>query len=311
MIAFEGAILIPVDTSAAQLMIPLVEPTEGAALDSGAIPDAGAGDGRMLQELSQEAEDDWIVPYLPDESPDAAASGTFSASDLVLLDRLSDDGPEIVIIGRRGYEADWGTGSGDSGGGGGGGGGGGSGGSGSTPVEQHTEDCGTEDGAAAQVAKHVMGTLPPGVSGPEDPITSANGNDWRKVEFGALIVQNPNGSFGAFNDTIYSSDNPGYVLVPINSTQPIQGLWHSHPQGVDTYNGQLVSRYPSSADWYALSQVAGQPTAVSDPSLWLTDSFGVTREFKLSERGNFTNLDESQKVKGEGLEGKERAQSCG
>lgn len=257
--------------------------------------------------------DEWIATLLSGTSADSVAIGMFGMSDL-LLDRQSDDGPEIVITGRKGYEADWGTGSGGGGGGGGstgGSGGGGSGGAGGTPAEQHDQDCGSEDGAAVQVADHVKGALPPGVSRPVDPVTTSTGNNWAKVEFGALIVQNPNGSFGAFNDMIYSSDKAGYVLVPYNSSQPIQGLWHSHPKAGDSSGLQLVTRYPSSADWYSLSQIAGQPTAVSDPSLWIMDSFGVTREFKLSERSYFESLDEAKKTAGVGLEGKERAQSCG
>jgi hypothetical protein len=38
---------------------------------------------------------------------------------------------------------------------------------------------------------------------------------------------------------------------------------------------------------------------------------GVTREFKLSERAYFEGLEDPAKVKGEGLDGRERTQSCG
>jgi hypothetical protein len=52
-------------------------------------------------------------------------------------------------------------------------------------VEEHPQDCGTDDGAAVQVARHVKGELQANVSGPVDPVTTASGNDWSQVEFGA------------------------------------------------------------------------------------------------------------------------------
>lgn len=313
MIEFEGVVLLPVDTASAQLMVSLVEPTEGAMLDASLAPDVHAGDGAMLQELSAEAEDEWIVTLASTASSEAVAIGMLNPSELVLLDRLSDDGPEIVITGKRGYEADWGTGSGDGGSGGstGGSGGGGTGGT-ATPAEQHTEDCGTEDGAAVQVAKHVTGELPAGVSGPEDPVTTASGNDWTKVEFGAVIVRNPNGTFGALNDMIYSSDQPGYAALPNSVGQPVQGIWHSHPLRGDDLQ-QAIDRYPSPRDWDALARIGGQAGAVADPSIWITDPKGITREFKLSEKDYFNQLDDdvNRMKAGEGLEGRDRTRSCG
>ena len=141
-------------------------------------------------------------------SSGAVAADTIVPADDDLLNPLATESEEedIVITGRRiGPDLDyWDSGGGDGGSSGSSdtGGGGSTGGIGGTPVEEHTQDCATEDGAAVQVANHVMGLLPPLVSGPEDPLTTTTGNDWTEVEFGALIVQNSNGSFGAFNDTI-------------------------------------------------------------------------------------------------------------
>ena len=188
--------------------------------------------------------------------------------------------------------------------------GGGGGGYVGTAVKQHTLDCGTEDGAAVQVANHVTGELPPGVSGPPDPVTTSSGNDWRKVEFGAVIVRNPNGTFGAFNDMIYSSDQPGYAVLPISVGQPVQGIWHSHiTRG--TEQQQAIDRYPSPGDWIALERIGRQAGAVENPSLWITGPDGVTREFKLTERSSVESLSEDQMENGDGLAGKERTRSCG
>lgn len=316
MFEFESVALLPVDTSWVQLIVSLAGSAEDAVLDAGATLTSNAGDDAVLQDFSQAAGDEWIVPLLSTASPRPVGAGMLSPSEVVLLDRQQTE-EDIIITGRRPTKDldywDGGGESGSSGSTGTGGGGGSTGGIGGTPVDEHTQDCGTEDGAAVQVANHVMGLLPPGVSGPEDPLTTSTGSDWTKVEFGALIVKNPNGTFGAFNDTIYSSDKAAYVLVPYNSTQPIQGLWHTHPAGTDSAGRQAINRYPSSFDWSVLSQIAGRSSSVSDPSVWVTGPDGVTREFKLSERSYFENLaqNESKMENGEGLEGRERNRSCG
>lgn len=317
-IEFEGVVLLPADSSSAQPMVSLVGPAEGAALDAGAIPGGSTGDDAILQENAQEAGDEWIARWLSGTSSDAIAAGMPGPGEVDLLDpqATEGDGEEdqvIVITGSRtstgrSYTWDgndqsetWGTGSGTGGGTG----------TYATAVTQHTQDCGTEDGAAVQVAKHVKGELPANVSGPVDPVKTSSGNDWTKVEFGALIVKNSNGSFGALNDTIYSNDLSNYIQIQYNTPQSIQGFWHSHP---DTNSGiidKLKGRYPSSADWNTLARIAGGAGAVQDPSLWIMDYSGTTREFKLSERSYFESLDDTQQVEGTGLDGKERAQSCG
>lgn len=309
MIEFEGGVLLPVDTSSAQLIVSLVGSTENAALGAGATLSGGTGDDAVLRDNAQEVGDEWIVPLLSGASSEAVAAGLLGPGDIVLLDRESteEEEEEIVITGRRpyvGFSYSWDSDGGD------GGSGGSTSGSSSTGVKQHTQDCGTEDGAATQVAKHVTGELPPGVSGPEDPVTTSAGNDWRKVEFGAVIVKNPDGTFGPLNNMIYSSNQALYVGLPDSSGQPVQGLWHSHI----TREGEgqrAIDRYPSPGDWNALARIGGQPGAVADPSLWITGPDGVTREFKLSERSSIESLGAEQMKDGEGLPGKERTQSCG
>lgn len=315
MIEFDGAMSLAPE-AAGHLLTLIAAPSEGVIFDIGTALLSDPSESSVLQDTTSDVGDGWILSLLSTVSSGAVAADTIVPADDDLLDRLATESEEedIVITGRRiGPDLDYwdsGGGEGGSSGSSGTGGGSGTGGTGGTAVEQHTQDCGTEDGAATQVANHVMGVLPPGVSGPEDPVTTSTGNDWTKVEFGALIVKNPNGSFGAFNDMIYSSDKAAYVLVPYNSTQPIQGFWHSHPT-VPDLGQRLVDRYPSPADWYALNQIAGRATAVSDPSLWITGPDGITREFKLSERNYFEGMDETRKKNGEGLDGKERTQSCG
>jgi hypothetical protein len=312
MIEPEGAMLIPADAASAQMMLSLIVSTDGPALVAAATPGGGSSDNDVLQASSQQAADEWILPLLSSASPEAIATGTISASDELPLERQENEDEDIVITGwRPTSDLDYWDGSGD-GGAGGSGGGSSSGSSAGTAVAQHTQDCGTDDGAAAQVAKHVMGTLPPGVSGPVDPLTTSSGNDWTKVEFGAVIVRNPDGSYGSLNDAIYSSNQASWVGLPDSAGQPVQGIWHSHPVRDDPQQ-RAIDRYPSSADWAALARIGTQPGAVPDPSIWITGPDMITREFKLSERAYFETLDDDvgKMVEGEGLAGKERTQSCG
>lgn len=189
------------------------------------------------------------------------------------------------------------------------------GGSSSEKVADHTQKCGTDDGAAVQVAKHVMGT-PPG-AGPPNPLLTPSGLDWMQVEFGAVIVRGADGRFGALNDAIYSNELPGLAHLPNFAGTDAVGIWHNHiPRGGPTQND--IDRYPSFSptghdDWDALQQLKDTVAPNDpnfDPSLWITGPDGVTREFKLSERGYYESLTADQMQADEGLDGKERTQSC-
>lgn len=313
MIEFEGGMLLSADPPSAQPLNLLASDTALAVWSACTIPDSGIGENLYLQNEAQEAGDAWISALSSRATSEASAPSSPSLSETVLIDRESneEEGEDIIITGKlpssgRTYTSDS-NGSGATGGSGGTGGS--TGGSPAQPVEQHTQDCGTDDGAAVQVAKHVKGELPTGVSGPVDPVTTASGNDWTKVEFGAMIVKNPDGSFGALNDMIYSNDRSNYIQIQYNTPQAIQGFWHSHPAGSGEIDN-LRARYPSSSDWSTLANIAGGAGAVPNPSLWIMDFKGITREFKLDERAYFESLDDSQKVNGEGLAGKDRAQAC-
>jgi hypothetical protein len=176
-------------------------------------------------------------------------------------------------------------------------------------VATHAEQCGTDDEAAAQVAARVAGALPLGVSGPPDPIRTPEGNDWRSVEFGAGIVRNSDGRYGASFHSIYSNNLPSFVAVSFPIGAQIQGLWHSHPIRSGALQ-QSLDRYPSSYDWNSLAGIAATPGASTDPSLWITGPDGITREFKYSERQYYESLSDPQMQSGHGLTGKERTNTC-
>lgn len=238
-----------------------------------------------------------------------------------------DDSPPIVVVGSSVDEGDddggwtgggYGDGSyGDSPGGDVGDGGTGTdlGGSSAEKVAGHTEKCGTDDGAAVQVAKHVMGTAPD--AGPPNPLLTSNGFDWTQVEFGAIISRNAaDGRFGALNDAIYSNGMPGYAHLPSLAGSDAVGIWHNHPRRGNE-GQQDIDRYPSSAagrdDWDALQGLKDTVAPNDpnfDPSLWITGPDGTTREFKLSERAYYESLTSEQMQADEGLDGKGRTQSC-
>lgn len=318
MIEFEGMIPLPANATTAQLLVLLTEVMDRAEMIAGTALNDAKADDLVLQEPPHERGDEWIPSLLSDASSHAVPAGMLSPGEVDLLDPQSTDDEEeqeIVVTGDpysgRSYTWDGGSGgSGATGGGHSGHSGNGGGGGSAAPVEQHAQDCGTKDGAAVQVAKHVKGELPSGVSGPPDPVTTSSGNDWTKVEFGAVIVRNPDGSFGALNNMIYSSNQATYAALPASSGHPVQGIWHSHPLrgGVEQ---QAIDRYPSPGDWASLARIGGQAGAAADPSIWLMGPDGITREFRLSERSTFENLSADQMKQGQGLPGRERAQSCG
>ena len=301
-------------------MVLLGELNGESALDFVAMVSRGDSDDTLLSDSPRGAGDEWIVSLLSGSSNEAIAAGTIGASGDILLDGPSNadgESEDLVITGHplTGRVVTNGSrgGGGAEGSGDGGNGGGSTTGTPAVPVAEHPQDCGSDDGAAVQVARHVKGELPTTVSGPPDPVTTASGNDWTKVEFGTMIVRNSDGTFGALNDSIYSNDLPRDVQIHYSATEAVQGFWHSHPSASFFTSDRLIGRYPSLSDWNMLDRIKAGAGAASDPSLWIMDSWGTTREFKYSERDYFKNMhnDLSRMENGEALNGRERSQSCG
>lgn len=310
----------PIPAPATYPDVVLVADAEGQAL-------LGSGDTSLTAETGGDSllsyddgniGDEWIAQMLSTASSDTIATPLIVPGGDVLLDPRSDNDLEDIEITGKKLTYDYGGSTGGAGGytggyggytGGGTDGGGGTGGL-AAPVAAHPQDCGTEDGAAVQVAKHVKGEPPVGVAGPPDnPLKTPSGNDYTKVEFGAIIIRNADGTYGALNDTIYSNDLPDRVTMSFSVGPAVQGFWHSHPtHGLPP---QMKDNYPSPFDWGSLAGMAGKTGVVSDPSAWIMGTDGITREFKLSERAYFEGLSDAKKANGEGLAGRERSQACG
>ena len=72
-------------------------------------------------------------------------------------------------------------------------------------VATHSDNCQTANGAAYSVAEHVIGSVG---MGPPNPLITPGGEDWTTVELGTFIIQNADGSYGAYNDQIFSDEQP-------------------------------------------------------------------------------------------------------
>lgn len=176
-----------------------------------------------------------------------------------------------------------------------------------TPYQaaEHNQECSKQSGAAVQIAHHVMG------QDGNQQVTTSTGHNWNQVEFSAVIVSNGDNKFGAMNSQIYSSDNSGSSAIPSNMPSNAVGIWHNHPLRGDEAT-QRLDMFPSRGDWDDLQVIADQ-TADKNPSLYLTDGHGVTREFALSDKAKFYNMTNSQLASQESqdlLKGRDRTQHC-
>ncbi len=185
----------------------------------------------------------------------------------------------------------------------GGGGSGGSGGSDPSPDLTHEETCGSEDGAAKQIADKIK----------DAPVVNGR-DDWTNIEMGTFVVRTADGRFGALESTIYTDNETDGVTIPnVWGDDYVVGIVHNHPDALGDDSIDLENRYPSPGDWAGLEVLynAYSPHYPGyDPSIWIMDSEGVLREFKFSERAAIEGLSAPQKWAGQGLEGRERASSC-
>ncbi len=148
--------------------------------------------------------------------------------------------------------------------------------------------------------------------GPPNPLLAPSGRDYTEVEFGALVVQNSDGTFGAHNNNFFTSDRPNFVAIsaPSDATS-VQGIWHNHPSSGNVSGSS--GNYPSSGtdgrgDWNALQAIKdrfGANDPSFDPAIWITGPDGETREFRLSDRAMFESLTDAEIDAGVGLEGTE------
>lgn len=182
-------------------------------------------------------------------------------------------------------------------------GGGGSSGSDPSPDLTHEATCGTADGAAKQIADEIKNA----------PAVAGRG-DWTQVELGTFVVRTADGRYGALESTIYTDNQYNGVTIPdVWGDDYVEGIVHNHPDSLGNDRVDALNRYPGEGDWAALEVLynAYSPHYPGyDPSVWIMDRWGVLREFKFSERATIQGLTDDQKVAREGLDGRERTDSC-
>ncbi len=146
------------------------------------------------------------------------------------------------------------------------------------------------------------------IAGIDDVYGPTIGPSWRGAEYIAMITRDADGNFGAGGGTI-STDG---LLRGANLTNPTLeagevaiGIIHNHPDLLGPAEDDAEGRYPSSMtdgpdDWDALARFA-QAYGVANPSLFIIDNVGVTREYRLSDRAFFESMTAQQRIDGVGL----------
>lgn len=210
-------------------------------------------------------------------------------------------GPTIYVYGTRMEEAvlwagypDDGTGLephptlGPSDGGGGGGGG-------DNPAEHtflETDIC--PEGAAKKIGSHIHNVL----------VTSAG-----EYEYGAFLEAKNDGMFGAHGGGIHSNYSKTYAILPgLPDYSNVLGTVHNHLWSNDTEDPwrNHINRYPGPEDWAGLDQLVAPPPGVppADPSrlsVYLTDPWGTTREFRYSDRATYEAMNDDDRRLGNNL----------
>jgi hypothetical protein len=168
----------------------------------------------------------------------------------------------------------------------------GSGGGGDNPYEFTfaNDDAPCKQGAALKIGNHLHG------------LESTIG----KYEFGALIVQNADGTYGALDNGINTSYSAHMArLTPPEGTDYSQILGIVQNQPYDTslsgFNSNYLNRYPSDGDWMALETLAEYGADAARLSIFITDPWGTTREFKLSDKALYQAMNDSQRLQGGNL----------
>jgi hypothetical protein len=131
-------------------------------------------------------------------------------------------------------------------------------------------------------------------------------------EYSATLVQSGTGvamykgginTFASSSDN-YNDSNVPFVLPSAASGVHVVGELHNHDiNGVDSHASEfpgfttqqveMMNRYPSINDWADLQTIYNTYSSANpgyNPSLYIVDPFGVTREYKYSDMSQYVNL---------------------
>lgn len=172
----------------------------------------------------------------------------------------------------------------------------------------HTEDCGTKDGAAEQVAKKIQTSDDPDINGNVPEF------NWRNSEFGAVLVKQADGRIGVHGDTIHTDGNPLMASMPYpNDVGTIAGLVHNHPGNLTDYTAALIASYPSTGDWTNLAYIfeSRNLPVPPDVSIYIVDAFGNVREFKYSDKDKYESMTDKDRSDPRNLPEAIKGVACG
>lgn len=225
----------------------------------------------------------------------------------------TEEDEPIIVTGTRLFNPGFISGGGSGGLGGGGygsdGGGGGSGATDSTPGDDlsHTANCSSAAGAADQIRDRILSTR-------TDDLPSTLSHE--RVEYGTYIIRQPDGTYGAAHNMIFSDSSDSYVDLDDNiPSDPsiIVGMIHNHPGSPsDDYFTNVLLAHPSPDDWASLhALVERHGVSASVASLWMIDAWGNLREFKYSDMEKWKNMSDQEKKDPANLPPPSEVQGCG
>jgi hypothetical protein len=154
-------------------------------------------------------------------------------------------------------------------------------------ADHYTPDFKCSDGAAV------------GIGGEMKKLLAASTPDY---EYGAYIIRNSDGSFGAYQDTIktsYSSTHVGMgALPPTTDLAHMAGFVNCVTWNSSDYWANYTSRYPASGDWYALDKMVAAGANPASLSIYILDAFGDLHEFSYTDKDALNQLTDTQRKNG-------------
>ena len=126
-------------------------------------------------------------------------------------------------------------------------------------------------------------------------------------------MKGADGLYGPLGGGIHTDYSPNYVNLTPDSTFAdygnVHGIVQNQPWNDQNLWNNYLNRYPSPQDWIALERLANLSANPANLSIFITDPWGDTREFKLADRSIYEAMNDLQRLNGQNLPPKTTA--CG
>lgn len=158
---------------------------------------------------------------------------------------------------------------------------------------EFSEDATCEEGAAKKIGEYIR-----------DLVASVG-----QYEFGTYLVRSPVNSYGAHENGVYTNYSPAYAKLPrLLDYRAVRGTVHNHVWNTSTTEpyANHINRYPGPEDWGGLDEMVNPTNGAvpADPetlSVYITDPWGVTREFHYADRALYQQMDDAARIDGGNL----------